>query len=386
MSLAHLDEWLDRSAENSFQENLAPLKSALENTVGAYEKFLLVSRRSNPVIPVCVDGPIDGLVDRLLCTWDSLQPSGPLAVDNRAALTGMGMYLQYIFSESGLGLVQSEEEEAVFGIRFYERPVPEFPTAIRFSKKHTALLDARCEAYTTLVEIGYLLAWASLATHLTTIPPAAFKPFQTSPKHPAKLMIHTPFRRSTAELAQFAFFYKEMYACNEYGIPSFHPPMHRCARDVATDDRKGALLRTAELALLEPPGASDDADPDSKNDTALFSQEWFYVLSGVKKAEGHHPQKASLAFLASRILEFRRIGRIGNTVCSLDLLSSAHLLIYATFKTSADAVFRENYAFRIHSRAFIMTLISPFVLFLQSQFTDNQCLGHSSVLNVSAIC
>lgn len=301
-----------------------------------------MARRWNPLIPRCLDGPLDGLTERLAAAWDELHPVGQFAVDHRQSLQGMGLYLEQLFDPSNLKLVSTDEEEMVFGTRFYHRITPDIPTSPRIPPHGGTLVEIRAEVYATLVEIGDLLAWAGEPRHHTPFPQAPFRPLCVSPRIPGKMQIRTPNRRFAAQLAQFVFFHRVMLGVVN-SVSAFHPPMVQCSRE--SEDSEGEAgpstgkakgkgkskgkgkanakgkgkakappkaqrgKKASDAAPVPPPTEIGDDGEEVKEPDLPFTQGWFYDVSGEAQAEGEDPHRASLAFLVSRRLEFRRLGR-----------------------------------------------------------------------------
>lgn len=305
--MAVLDEWLRSPDEAAFQQNLGPLKERLQHIGGHFERFVTVARCTHPLFPLCLDGPIEGVVTRLIEAFDSLKPSNQMSTDVRTALEGAGIYLQFLFRKEHTDLIQSTLEEEMFGTQYFERTIPTAPASLKIPHKVKWLVELRVQAYAVLVEITHMLAWAGLELHVANIPHAPSVPYLERKKGAGYLSIHSPNRRSVAELASFGFFFRAARTEKKGGIPAFHPPMIPCAES----------LPTADSGDQAPPIPNVSNHEGSAHPHPLFSQEWFYGLSGAAKPEGDSAQKGSLAFAASRMLEYRRIGKKVGSLQSL---------------------------------------------------------------------
>lgn len=108
--------------------------------------------------------------------------------------------------------------------------------------------------------------------------------------------------------------------------PVFHNPMRSCIGSLSDVDTAGITEETE--GLTEDPSAAHVADAlDPLKPKRMYSQEWFYSISGEAKGEDDAPQKPTLAFLAARWLEFRRTGRKVSSAAMVLCIGSANLWI-----------------------------------------------------------
>lgn len=322
LPIAVVDQWLTPHDEAEFNRLIAPYADTLGDFTSTYESFLFVARRSNPILPACLTGPIDGLLERLDQRWKSLAlPELRLWKIKRDVLRGAARYLVAIFTTQ----TPPPNEAQSFGTVFYTRNVPEVPTLPTPPQKRKVIMSIRLEAYTTLALIGDIFLNAGAPVEVTVFANTPYLPMSSPPERMGgKLQYMAPQRRSSAQLTHTAFWYRTFaFPKRVNGLAIFKPPFIRCIDRVENRTEKQkqkaaekqkqkqtAAENTSGEASTSGPTAS--ASPNNgkkkKRSTEKFSQDYFLRLSGTAFDEGDAPHRAAMAFTASRILEFYRMG------------------------------------------------------------------------------
>jgi hypothetical protein len=189
--------WLDGATEALFDSS-APERQHGDDP---FTCFTDVLRRSNPLLPLRVTGPLCSLSDRLLTYWESVPQEKIQFYDIKSLLLAAfctHMENLKIFKPGNVELARAPLE----GIRFYMRPESRKSTDSPFSN---ARRGERLEAAESLYFITVILSTAEDEPEIAPMPEgsARYMPYYDVPKY-----LTAPKRENAASLAAATKFFR----------------------------------------------------------------------------------------------------------------------------------------------------------------------------------
>jgi hypothetical protein len=179
-----------------------------------FTSFAQVLRRSNPLVPLIITGPLSSLRTRLLTFWNAV-PRDKIAFHQLKSelLEGFCRHLE------SLSLFKEKREEldrlALMGVRFYVRQPSRNPQLYPFPN---AKRDERLEAAETVFFLTLILSTADDAPSVSEMPegPLAYIPYYERPQ-----FLTAPKRKNAASLAIAARFFRLDTRPKQYRIFDF---------------------------------------------------------------------------------------------------------------------------------------------------------------------
>lgn len=203
-SVGEQEQWLTEAGHLLFQASLQGLQQALNAIDDEWSRFVFVHRRYDRLLPGCVNGPLDQLVERTCREW-SLQTAqfiGEACMDNMgAALKGLTLSIVDVFQSAGRR--DTEKEQMVFGTQFSAVEVPDDGKRLNIAGTLQMLAECRIKIVESLCWISDIFLMARDNLVPTPYHNSHFVPF--CPLASNVKTVSPPLTTSAADLSRAAF-------------------------------------------------------------------------------------------------------------------------------------------------------------------------------------
>jgi hypothetical protein len=189
--------WVDAQTESRF-DLYTPLRQHGDD---AFTRFADVLRRSNPLLPPVITGPLCTLPDRVLAQWETVSPEGvEFHQEKHELLDAFCIHVKNLPIFSGRNI--TPDRAPLEGLEFYSRPPSRDPDDSPFPY---AKRDDRLEATESLYFITIILSTGEKTPVVSKMHEGYvnYLPYATVPRY-----LTSPQRCNSASLALAARFFR----------------------------------------------------------------------------------------------------------------------------------------------------------------------------------
>lgn len=266
------DRWLSASNELKYSDGIAARRPKSQNPLS---KFLAVARRSQPLIPLNLEGPLEDFVTRVATLWDSEANRNAYLYHEKRSLALSTA--QYISRLPIITTFAPLEQRYTSGQEFYKRLSQPRPFEVPIANSKKTLRSEALEAF-------YILTRLFWTVNVYCAPPlapegnVAYIPYYT--EYPAP-----PKRTRASDLARISMFFRQ-----EASLP---------------EQKRHFSLHSFTRTSIKPP-RQEHAVPLTKE----YYQEGAGVAAGALQAREKTPLESGIMYFVAKLMELKDYDRM----------------------------------------------------------------------------